>query len=243
MNNHLRHAPSRLLILAAIVLFPLFSCSTSMRSQSDDVLSTEIETRPERQVLSQSGAIRRAKQVGDVHYDLYFEIGREDEFRSTTTLAFDLQDASDPLEIDFHKGNIQNLVVNGKEVPAPNYNGFYLTLANENLVVGANEVTIEFTRPYSNTGFGFYRFKDPEDGKFYLFTDFEPFSANSLFPCFDQPDLKATYRLRVLAPEGWFVISSVLERSTSKEGEKVLWDFPTSKKFSTYLFPLHAGPY
>ena len=41
------------------------------------------------------------------------------------------------------------------------------------------------------------------DGKQYLYTQFEPYYANRVFPLFDQPDLKATMRLSVLSPSDW----------------------------------------
>lgn len=36
--------------------------------------------------------------------------------------------------------------------------------------------------------------------KEYLYTNFEPFDAHRLFPCFDQPDIKAKYSLTIRAP-------------------------------------------
>ena len=34
-------------------------------------------------------------------------------------------------------------------------------------------------------------FKDPEDNRVYIYTQFEAFYAHRVFPCFDQPNLKA----------------------------------------------------
>lgn len=91
---------------------------------------------------------------------------------------------------------------------------------------------------------GLHRTVDKEDGRVYLHTQFEPFNANLLFPCFDQPDLKAHYTLQVTAPINWQVISS--EREIKKEAiNKTFqkWTFPKSKKFSTYIFSLIAGDF
>lgn len=42
----------------------------------------------------------------------------------------------------------------------------------------------------------------------FLFTDFEPYYANRVFPCFDQPNIKATMRLAVVTPTKWKVLSN-----------------------------------
>jgi aminopeptidase N len=65
-----------------------------------------------------------------------------------------------------------------------------------------------------------------------------------MFPCFDQPDLKATFQLTARVPKDWTVITSVLPTSTTSDGEATqVWNFPESKLFSTYIFSMHAGPY
>jgi aminopeptidase N len=85
---------------------------------------------------------------------------------------------------------------------------------------------------------------DPEDGATYLYSNLEPFSAHRLFPCFDQPDIKATYRMLVTAPRAWHVVASEAAREIAPlpEGRR-LHEFPRSTGFSTYLFSLIAGPY
>ena len=70
---------------------------------------------------------------------------------------------------------------------------------------------------YSRTGEGLHRFVDPVDGEAYLYSQFETYDAHRMYACFDQPDLKANFQLRVKAPEHWTCISNgVGHRRTSE---------------------------
>ena len=53
----------------------------------------------------------------------------------------------------------------------------------------------------------------------------------------------ATYKLKVVAPKKWTVVSSVRESEMITDGPYKRWTFPESANFSTYVFPLHAGPW
>lgn len=127
------------------------------------------------------------------------------------------------------------------------YNKRALFLSPSLLVPGKNHAKIQYKKSYSSGSQGFIRFQDKKDKKVYLHTKFQPYAANEFFPCFDQPDLKATYTLRVEAPKEWKVISSMreykIEKLDSKKQNRRLWHFSKSFRFSTYLFSLHAGPY
>ena len=72
----------------------------------------------------------------------------------------------------------------------------------EDLRPGPVVVEVDYRNQYDLTGDGFHRFIDPEDGTEYVYSNFQPFEAHRLFPCFDQPDIKATYQLTVDAPVG-----------------------------------------
>ena len=66
-----------------------------------------------------------------------------------------------------------------------------------------NELVIEGRFRYSRTGEGLHRYRDPQDGLVYLYSQTFLNDAQRVFACFDQPDLKAPYRMMVrIALEG-----------------------------------------
>ena len=73
-------------------------------------------------------------------------------------------------------------------------------------------VVIDFKAPVAPAGKAITRFEDKDDGSEYIYTLFVPMDADMAFPCFDQPDLKAKFKLEVTAPEDWTVISNTAER-------------------------------
>ncbi|GAA4842852.1 M1 family aminopeptidase [Algivirga pacifica] len=78
----------------------------------------------------------------------------------------------------------------------------------------------------------------------YLYTLLVPDRASTLFPCFDQPDLKANFTLTLQTPKDWKVVSggSVSKQSVENEGF-VMHTFNKTKPISTYLFSFAAGEF
>ena len=194
-------------------------------------------------MLGMEDAAARSARVGNVAYVLEFELdGEADEYTGRATTTFELADARENLTVDFVGGTVASVQINGAPVDAP-YNGYFVTLPATSLRSGPNTVEITFSHPYSTDGDGLYRFRDPVDGRDYLYTNFEPYDANRLFPCFDQPDLKATFATRVTVPADWQVISVVAESDIADLGDRRAWTFPPSDRISTYIYALHAGHY
>ena len=107
-----------------------------------------------------------------------------------------------------------------------------------------NIINISFTAPIAAAGKALTRYEDKDDNSEYIYTLFVPMDASMAFPCFDQPDLKAEFYLRVTAPEEWVVISnSDVENLYSSEPGKRLTIFERTKPISTYLFAFAAGPF
>lgn len=195
--------------------------------------------------LTEGYARFRSELISNVSYELFFDLdGHSRQFLGKTMIHFELKEISDRLTVDFSGGLVEKLRVNGRDLK-PDYNGWFITIEEEFLRSGPNSIIVWYRAPYSSDGAGVHRFTDPEDGKVYVYSHFEPYDANRAFPCFDQPDLKATYTVEVKTPESWNVITAVREKEVEVEepDKNKLWRFPTTPRFSTYIFPLHAGQF
>ena len=156
---------------------------------------------PARDLLTRTEAEARAGRVSDVDYELQLDLpGQGVHYSGATTITFSVASLDDPLFIDFKGEQITALRVNGRAVE-PDVRDNRIWLAGSALAA-RNTVRVEYRNRYDDTGDGFHRFVDPEDGGVYVYSNFQPFAAHRLFPCFDQPDLKATYRLKWQAPGG-----------------------------------------
>ena len=237
LRSHFKHTPRcRSMALLTLVCTLITACSNSKKDASQ-------KFNPANSYLSKELAQERAQRVSEIHYDLYLDLDKTGLlFNGKTKISFQLSDTKTPLRIDFTRGHIHRTSINGKSIHVP-YNGQFFHIPAHHLKLGANTVQVDYSHPYSRDGAGLYRFVDPEDQKVYLYSDFEPYDSNRMFPAFDQPDLKATYSFKVKAPKDWHVITSVREQKIENQHNFRLWHFPKSAKFSTYIISLHAGPY
>ncbi|MGY1661035.1 aminopeptidase N [Geodermatophilus sp. SYSU D00705] len=198
--------------------------------------------------LTRDDAARRAQLLAVDGYDVQFDLtdgaGRPGEhtFGSTTTVRFTCREPGADTFIDLVAERVRSATLNGVELDVATYTeegGLPLPgLAAENTLV------VEADCRYSNSGEGLHRFVDPEDGQVYLYTHFEPAEAKRVFACFDQPDLKGTYTVHVTAPFDWQVVSNTGGRTVDAgPGGSQLLHFEPTKRLSTYLLALIAGPY
>jgi aminopeptidase N len=87
----------------------------------------------------------------------------------------------------------------------------------------------------------------PRDDEYhYMFsTQFESCDARRAFPCFDEPNLKATFDFEIELPEDQVALSNMPEKETkkgSKEGLKIV-SFDTTPIMSTYLLAWAVGDF
>src|SRR5215813_7658729 len=185
----------------------------------------------------------RAQQLTDVRYRLSYIIrpqaaaleGREE-------LRF-FQNADDrgilPEWLDFREGTVSSLQINGK-ASDPNIQNGHLKLPAKLLKLGENEVEIGFAAPVAPAGKAITRFEDKDDGSEYVYTLFVPMDAEMAFPCFDQPDLKGRFHLKLRMPIEWTAISNTAPESDTIESsggaQQRQMVFAETRPVSTYLF-------
>ncbi len=224
-------------ILMGILSLALF---VACQSPSKNEKPTEAGASPDANLTMDEAHGRSS--LSDISYALRLKLDEKTtEFSGTEEIKFTLPKSKDVF-VDFKYGKVTELKINGTP-SSIHYDGFRLYLPSDALREGANQVNISFTQTYSKNGAGLYRFVDPEDKSVYLYTQFEPFDAHQMFPCFDQPDLKAVFQLTVEAPANWVVVTATRETSNKTTGDMKAWVFPTTPKISTYLVSLIAGPY
>ncbi len=218
--------------------------SSSQTPQNNKHVSdvSNITARAETPYLTQEQAFKRSARLSNIDYQLTFNLTGEEFFSASSTVRFDLKDTNSDLTLDLNKATINALTVNGKKV-TPKYNQWFITLAASDLKQGKNTIVVDYQRKHSTNGEGLHRFKDPVDGKVYLYSHFEPAAAQQMFAVFDQPDLKANYEMTVTAPADWTVFSAMKETSAKPQGDTRVWQFDRTLKLSPYNFSLHAGPY
>ncbi|HEV7827586.1 MAG TPA: aminopeptidase N [Pseudonocardiaceae bacterium] len=198
--------------------------------------------------LTQEQAVERAALLDvdsyTVDLDLTDGAGRPGEatFRSTTTVRFSCRIPGASSWIDLVAARVSGATLNGTILDVANYDeatGIALPTLAAN-----NEVIIEADGRYMNTGEGLHRFTDPVDGSVYLYSQFETADAKRMYACFDQPDLKAVHRIRVVAPTDWVVISNAPSESTEQlDAGGVRHVFADSARISPYIVALVAGPF
>ena len=163
-------------------------------------------------------------------------------YQSVTTLNFDT--ASGETFVDFIHESVQEVLVNGNPIDLDDAvldARIYLSGLRTD---APNTVKITGQAIYSRSGEGLHRFVDPQDGETYLYTQFEPSEARRVFACFEQPDLKTSYRFTLTGPSAWHLASNqpIVDEVFHENGTKTVACSPTPK-ISSYITAVLAGPY
>jgi aminopeptidase N len=206
----------------------------------------------------------RAEHYRDVRYALDLTLRPGAEMlagRSKVTVTLDA--AAGDLVLDWRVldrkadagSRVSGLTANGRRVTDARFTDEHVVVPRAYLKAGVNEVELSFESPISGSGSAVTRYLDREDKSEYVYTLFVPSDASTAFPCFDQPDMKARFTLKVTAPEGWRVVSNtqgVVLREFDETGgglpqsppAGMLWHrFPETEPLSTYQFAFAAGPF
>lgn len=197
--------------------------------------------------------------VYPTHYDLAIVADfLNDSFHGTVKI--DVETSEDTKHVTLNSQvEVLKAQINGKTMTFSK-NEDILTL-DKDLSKGKHEVVVEFESTIGKCMAGFYKSRNG-----IWSTHFEPADARKAFPCFDQPDMKATFKTTITAPKELVVLSNTkverefyidsetdnsMEASAdahtthnelSLSGKMKTVVFETTPKMSTYLLAFVIGP-
>ena len=208
--------------LAIVACFLFGSCQNQERSNKlyEEGISLEL-------------AQLRKQEIKDLKYNLSFSIPekKQEPVKGEMKASFTL---CKPQEIilDFRESEdkIQEVYVNGKSVEYI-FQNEHIILPKASTIEGKNEVYIRFVAGNQSLN------RNDE----FLYTLLVPDRARTVFPCFEQPNLKAEFTLQLEVPYEWEAVSntSVASEQINNDRKDIL--FRPTEPLSTYLFSFVAG--
>jgi aminopeptidase N len=159
----------------------------------------------------------RSQHLSEITYNLHFDIPAEREKQVTGHAEIIFQwNGDDDLPLDFCGAGFSGTCLVNKKKLKVEWEREHIIIPKKSLKKGGNVISLDFEA--SNKALN--RSED------YMYTIFVPALARSVFPCFDQPDLKAKFVLDLKVPEGW-------KQMTSADSHPI----------PTYLFSFVAGKF
>ncbi len=209
--------------LVTALIFSSCKDRTNTALQLEDGVSLELAT-------------YRKNQVSNVNYQLNFKIpeAKTQPIPAQLVLTFQISDVDAPLYLDFKEqtSHLKSIDVNSKTT-AIVHEHEHIKIDSKYLKAGKNIIEIDFIAGESSLN----RNDD------YLYTLLVPDRARTLFPCFDQPNIKATYSLDITAPKDWTVLCGAPETSKEDNNGVTTHHFGQTDLMSTYLFSFVAGKF
>ncbi|XP_020857062.1 LOW QUALITY PROTEIN: glutamyl aminopeptidase [Phascolarctos cinereus] len=204
-------------------------------------------------------SFRLPTHINPVHYDLEVKpVMEEDTYTGTVTIHINVSEPTKYLWLHLRETWIIEpspalKKSSGEEVPVKRCFQYeeqeYIVIeAEEELPRNDGEstylLTMNFQGWLNDSLVGFYRTTYTEDGvtKSIAATDHEPTDARKTFPCFDEPNKKATYTISIIHPKEYSALSNMPVERTEHVDDK--WNktiFMKSVPMSTYLvcFAVH----
>ena len=180
-------------------------------------------------------------------YDLHVTIDpRRDTFRGELEIELSVEDVVSAIELHAVDLEIRRAeVVDSRgpvEVSRPTADEKRETLTfapARSLQPGEARLRLEYEGPLRTDLRGLYLARSGR--RRYAATQLEATDARRFFPCFDEPDMKARFRIRVTTPQRNSAVSNGALVSTRKRARDKTLTFAETPPLSTYLIALIVG--
>ncbi len=116
----------------------------------------------------------------------------------------------------------------------------------DQLAIGSGTLSLRFRGSFNDQLHGLYRCRyrlPSEEWRWFVATHFQPANARRAFPCWDEPEFKATFAICVSVPEQFQVISNApIASDTSDKGKRFV-RFTQTIPLPTYLITILVGEF
>ena len=197
--------------------------------------------------VSRELARARARVLHDVRYELALAV-REPVTKLEGTLELRVAVRGRPVDLvlDWRAppgARLATVEANGVAIARPRIVREHLVIPARHVRSGENVVRLTLESPIATAGTAVTLYRDREDGSDYVYSLFVPSDASTVFPCFDQPDLKARFTLALEVPRAWEAVSNAPAIQTLAGETTKRVAFRATEPISTYLFAFAAGPF
>ncbi|VVC06013.1 Leucyl aminopeptidase [uncultured archaeon] len=190
------------------------------------------------------------KPVFPINYELEFEPDFEKfKFRGKEKITIQAKSArqiilnSAEIEIRDCKITINGRTIQPKVRLVPKKEELILSLPHN--IAGEAILSIDFIGTLNDKLVGFYRSKYEYKGKerYLATTQFEAADARRAFPCWDEPEAKATFDVSLIVDSNLTAISNMPVKLKKRLGKKTVYRFDRTPVMSTYLLYLGVGDF
>lgn len=185
--------------------------------------------------VARSLADLRKATISDLRYRLNFDIpeDRHSPITGQVAVSFTLAGKQEVV-LDFKQSasGIKAVLANGLKAKYT-FTNEHIVVAKESLNNGHNDITVKFVAGDQSLN------RNDE----YLYTLLVPERARTLFPCFDQPNLKGRFALTLNVPASWTAVANTKVHMLENDGKRRTFTFKPTKPLSTYLFSFVAGKF
>ena len=186
-----------------------------------------------------------------VDYELVFEPDlKQFTFHGTETISIDCKKSTNSIVmhcaeikiITCHVKSTEKIISSISRTDAKKEE---LQIRLREKIKGKATIYLEFQGILNDRLLGFYRsqYKQGNTTKYLATTQFEAADARRAFPCWDEPEAKATFQISIIADNKFTAISNMPVKSKKKLGGKTIYKFEKTPIVSTYLIYLGVGEF
>lgn len=189
---------------------------------------------------------RLPKTVIPINYILHLQPNLEKfTFNGTVTITLQINSSTNTIILNSKKLTIESIFFEKESVKFDNNNDDEIIIITTNTIKdpGLYDLTINFSGILNDQMEGFYRskYKINNVTKYMATTQFESTDARQAFPCFDEPNFKATFDISITGPIDATILSNTeIKQQINNNNTKTIV-FYTTPKMSTYLVAFIIG--